>query len=693
MNNEQGTIRLFTFLFLWYTCRHAKIFAVKDRMRSAVNMYKCKYPNLFTPIILGNTFFRNRLFASPTGYQNLNGDGFLNDGAAAYYARKAMGGAASVATFEGIVDGELGRGGDGHICLDKPGIGVGRNISNVAWGIKSYGAVASMELTHAGMFANRSLSFFGAEAQGLAYGPVECEVAGRIIRPMDDDIIARTIRKFGEGAALAKACGFGMVTIHAGHGWLLHQFLSPITNTRTDKWGGRDIENRARLTIEVCKAVRRAVGQGFPIEIRISGSECYDGGFGPDEGIEIAKQLDEYVDLIHVSAGNHEVEEVFAVTHPSMFLEDGCNVYLAAEIKKHVKTHVAAIGALSDPELMEEIIASGKADVVEAARALLCDPDLPNKARAGRECDMRRCMRCLACFSNELTYGAPYCAINPETGRELEMKYDIPPAVRKKVLIAGGGVGGMQAALTCASRGHEVILCEKSPGLGGVLRCEKDVSFKKNLEYYLNQQETDVKKAKIDLRLNTEVTPDYAKKLNPDVIIAALGAAPLKPRINGIDGSNVLPAQDAYSQVDKVGQNVVILGAGLVGVELGLFLLSKGRNVKIVELLDHISDGGNFLHAIGLNVEIKKRGLEIAFNTKAKEITADGVICEASGSEVKYDADSVVYAVGQTPAREEASELGSCAPEFYMLGDCVSPRNITNATSEAFFIARNIGKF
>ena len=656
-------------------------------------MYKCKYPHLFSPIVLGNTMFRNRIFASPTGYQNVNGDGYLNEGAAAYYGRKAMGGAASVATFEGIVDGELGKGGDGHICLDAPAMGVGRNLANVAFGIKSYGAVASLELAHTGMFANRNLSMFGAESKGIAYGPVECEIAGRIIRPMDDEIIERTIRKYAEGAALAKRSGFGMVTVHAGHGWLLHQFLSPLTNTRRDKWGGADIENRARLPIEIFKAIRKAVGPGFPIEVRISGSECYDGGFGIDVGIAIAKQFDGYIDLIHVSAGNHEVDEVFAVTHPSMFLEDGCNVHFAAEIKKHVKTPVAAIGALSDPALMEDIIASGQADVVEAARALLCDPDLPNKARAGRENEVRKCMRCLACFSNELTYGEPYCAINPESGRELEMRYDIPTAVRKRVLIVGGGVGGMQAALTCANRGHQVILCEKNPRLGGVLRCEEGVSFKKKLDYYLNQQESAIMRAGIDLRLNTEVTPDYAADTNADVIIAALGASPVKPAIPGIDNVNVLAAQDAYMELDKVGQNVVILGAGLVGVELGLHLLANGRSVTIVEMLDHISDGGNFLHILGLNVEIKKRGLEIHFNTKAKEITKNGVACDKDGSVVTFSADTVVYAVGQKPARDAAAALGGYAPEFYMLGDCVSPRNITDATSEAFHIARNIGRF
>lgn len=651
----------------------------------------CKYPHLFTPIVLGNTLFRNRIFASPTGYQNLNGDGYLNDGAAAYYERKARGGAASVATFEGIVDGEFGKGGATHICLDTPNID--RGVSRIAYGIKSYGAVASLELQHTGMFANRDLSFFGAAAKGIAYGPVECEVAGRIIRPMDEKIIERTIQKFAAGAALAKRCGFGMVIVHAGHGWLLHQFLSPKTNTRADKWGGPNIENRARLVIAICDAIRKKVGPGFPIEVRISGSECYGGGYDLDEGIAIAKQLDGHVDLIHVSAGNHEVEEVFAVTHPSMFLEDGCNVKYAAEIKKHVKTPVATVGALSDPELMEEIIASGKADVVEAARELLADPDFPNKVRSGNEDKARKCMRCLSCFSSELTNGEPYCAINPESGRELEMKYDIPAAVKKKVLVVGGGVGGMQAALTCAERGHEVILCEKDSRLGGVLRCEEEVAFKNKLDYYLNQQAKAVENSNIDLRLNTKVTPEYAQIINPDVIIAAIGAQPGKPSIPGIDSKNVMSAQEAYTGIDKVGENVVILGAGLVGIELGLHLISKGKKVRVIEMTDHISDGGNFLHILGLKVEINKRGLEIDFNTKTKEIKAESVVCEFADVEKTLKADTVIYAVGQKPLREEAIAMNFCAPEFYQIGDCITPRNITSATSEAFMIARNIGRF
>jgi len=651
-----------------------------------------KYPNLFSPIRLGNTLFRNRIFAAPTGYQNTDTSGEMPQEAAYFYARKAMGGAASVSTGELIVDSEIGRGSIRHCCIDNPNTYMG--LCRVANAITRYGAVATAELQHAGMYANRELSFFGAKARGEAYGPVECEVAGRTILPMDEDMIQATIQKYAQAAATAKRAGFGMILIHGGHGWMLQQWLSPYVNTRTDKWGGAPVENRARLAVEICDAIRREVGPGFPIEFRMSGSECYEGGYGIEEGIAIAKQLEGHVDLIHVSAGSHEVKEVFTVTHPRMFLGEGPNVQYAAEIKKHVKTPVATIGALGDPEMLEEIIASGKADVVEMARSLIADPDLPTKARIGKEDEIRPCMRCLYCFTNEILRGEKYCAINPEVGYESEYKHEFPKApVPKKVLIAGAGIGGMQAAITCAKRGHQVILCEKTDEFGGKIRCEKDVPFKRNLDRYIQlQKRTILKDENIEVRLNTAVTPEYAESVGADVIIAALGTHPLVPRIPGIDRSGVLVSEYAYTHPEEIGQNVIILGAGLVGLELADYLALLGRKVTVVEMQPQINDGGNFLHAEGLMLELENHGVAVHLNTKAVEITGRGVQCETKEGTVFYEADTVIHALGQVPLQEEALALQFCAPEFYMLGDCVAPKTIGNATATAFEIANNIGR-
>jgi 2,4-dienoyl-CoA reductase-like NADH-dependent reductase (Old Yellow Enzyme family)/thioredoxin reductase len=566
------------------------------------------------------------------------------------------------------------------------------SYARVTEAIRRQGAVPVAELSHSGLYANK-----WKNPPGIAYGPVETENCGRQILAMDEEMIARTISKFAGAAAFAKECGFGMVMIHAGHGWLLHQFLSPQLNTRKDKWGGADIENRSRLTVEVCKAVRKAVGPSFPVEIRISGSECYEGGYGIDEGVAYSKQFDGLVDLIHVSAGHHEVEEVYTITHPSLFLPDGANVHLAAEIRKHVNTPVATVGALADPELMEEIIADGRADVVELARGLFADPDLPGKARAGEKENIRPCMRCLACFSALVDKGEFYCAVNPENGREMELRADIPGARPKKVIVAGGGIAGMQAALTCAQRGHDVTLYEKEARLGGTLLCEENVPFKKLLSNYIHYQERQVRAAGVYVRLSEKLTPEKAQEAEADVIIASLGARPFKPPIPGIDNANVMSAEYAYVNPDTVGERPVILGAGLVGIELAIYLSMLGRKVTVIEMLPAINHGGNHMHARSLPVQIKKHDIRIHLNTKASEIGTEGVHCvdltqpEGAGAQL-IPADTVIYAVGQKSLTEEALKFNGSAPEFYQIGDCLSPKSIIAATSAAFEAARNIGR-
>lgn len=662
-----------------------------------------KYPNLFKPIVLAKQLFANRIFSAPTGVSELP----LQD-SLYYYERKAMGGAASVCVGDACPSLDaMSR--PGHINLwDETSRA---NLANIAYAISRHGAVPAIEIIHSG-----NCSYYSYSKGYRPYGPVAGTTPfGQEILEMTEDMILKCIEDFARAAAYAKSCGFGMVTVHGGHGWLLSQFFSK-SNNRKDKWGGSP-ENRARLAVAICDRIHEVCGRDFPVEIRISGSEVFKGGYGIEEGIEQAVFLDGHADLIHVSAGSHEVEEVFTVTHPSMFLEDGVNVKYAAEIKKHVKhTPVATVGALSDPELMEEIIASGQADVVQLARGLICDPDMPVKLQTGREDEVRQCMRCLWCFSHRMKNEKIVCALNPEIGNEIECKYNnYLPSFRKKVLVAGGGISGMQAALACAERGHRVILCEKESRLGGVLLCEEKVPFKQKLGMYLSQQaDLVLRHPKIDVCLNTIVTPKLARELAPDVIFAALGSRPVRPDIPGIDGDNVYEAVEIYYSPEKAGDKVVIIGGGLVGMELAVYLALLGKKCTIIELQPELNDGGNNLQGLALSLEFKKYGIEVSPSTKAVEINNEGVLVEFTGEKPAgssfrfglpayypraesggyfFSCDTVIYATGQEPLWAEAESLSHCTPEFRWLGDCLAPKNIWHATSSAFFAARDIGRY
>ena len=629
--------------------------------------------------------FRNRIFSSPTGTAYMSYQHYSIQETNAYYERKAMGGAASVCVGDSVVCSKHGRFNNAHLALDDPG--ALSSLSRLADSITRHGSVASIELSHSGSHAHASA------AQGnQLYGPMEYVTeAGYQVEAMSEERIFEVVDQFAKAALLAKRSGFGMVTVHGGHGWLLTEFMSPISNKRSDKWGGSP-ENRCRIAVEVCKAIRRAVGPNFPIEMRISGSECNPGGYDIDEGIEIAKQLDGHLDLIHVSAGSHEVWDVFTVTHPDMFLPDGVNVKYAAEIKKHVKTAVATVGALADPELMEEIIASGKAYVVEAARGLIADPDLPLKALTGREKEINKCMRCLWCFSSHMSKGLYACSINPAIGREIENKWTIGPASKKRILIVGGGIGGMQAALTAKERGHDVILFEKTGRLGGVLNCEHAVPFKKPLAEYLKRQERAVKNAGIEIQTNSEITPELAEQLAPDVIIAALGSFAIVPDIPGISGENVFEAEEIYYSPEKAGGRVIILGGGLVGSELAIYLAGLGRKVEIVEMADALGEGGNLLHGLAIRLELARKKVIANLSTTALEINSEGLIGETPEGKKLFEADTVVYAAGQAPRRTEADAFRFSAPEFYQIGDCLTPANIAEATRIAYYVTRNIGR-
>ena len=508
---------------------------------------KRKFPHLCSPIMVGRVTFRNRMFSAPMGGTDITNDGCIGPKSTAFYELRGKGGAGAVTVSECMVHPKTD--GSHAYHLDTTILNSLASATYTADAIRRHGAIASLELSHSGMYAGTYMTDKSKQKSMHQWGADDTVRADGVkVKALTEDMIKEIVEAYGQTAALAKRAGFEMLMIHGGHGWLINQFLSPYFNHRHDAYGG-SLENRCRLAIEVLKSVREAVGEGFPIEFRMSGSELFEGGYDLSEGVKIAQMIEPYVDILHVSAGTYQ--RGFGDTHPSMFKEHGCNVYLAAEIKKHVSVPVATIGGLNDPEQMEEIIASGKADIVYMARALLADPFLPRKVMENKEDQIVKCLRCFTCMAERAMTSTRRCTVNPLIGREIEGCEVHPAPEKKKVLIAGGGPGGLYAAYTAARRGHQVILCEKESEIGGILKSEQAIPFKHEMYELANTYKKLAENAGVEIRVNTEVTPEYAEKENPDVLIIAVGSSPLVPPIKGLDGENVVLVNNYYLEKEK----------------------------------------------------------------------------------------------------------------------------------------------
>lgn len=655
------------------------------------------YPNLFKPLKVKKTTYRNRIFGAPTGLKQVTDLNHLTLKNIDYLKRRAQGGAASVCLGDVIVDETSVVDWNPKIRGDDPKSECG--FFDLAEGIESQGAHASIELLHAGMH-------FHADNR-INYGPSPMidefdQGDGKGIRrheivEMPREIIEQIADSFGRAAFSAKRCGFTSVLLHAGHGWLSAQFLSPILNHRTDEFGG-SLENRARLTMMIIDKIREYCGPNFIIEARISWKEGLTEGYQIDETIEFCKMMEEHgLDMVQVSCGSLHFHDTTILSMPSWFdLKEGHNVEAAAEIKKHLHIPVGTVGAITDPDYMEKWIREGKIDYVVIARALIADPDLPKKIMHGKRDEVRPCLRCLSCITGGY-YNLPmHCSVNPQIGKDSDYKFMPLPAVKKRVLIAGGGPAGMQAAITACERGHEVILCEKEDRLGGLLPTLEKESFKIRIKWYREYMERMISRNKIDVRLNTEVTPELIEELKPDVVIAAVGGHPIIPPIKGIE--KAIQIVDYYKNEPEIGENILVLGGGFAGVECAIGLALEGKKSTIIEMSDALASGPNTpypgtgaMQIDALWTSIKQNNVEVKLNTKCVEITDEGMICEdKDGNQMLLKADKVIAATGIAPNEDVVEKLRDCVIDFECIGDCYQPGLIRTAVRQGYDKAMNL---
>ena len=637
-----------------------------------------KYPHIFSPITIGGVTFKNRIWSAPAGAHLLYGkEGYPNDHVVAYYANKAKGGSANITVSAQNMD----------IYQEYDNVHAHENIfdsenhrfwNQLTDAIHFYGAKASLELL--------GFSYHGRNYKGeLVSYSVNGEEGTQILDRAAMESIASL---YADAAENALKCGFDMLLIHGGHGLILSQMLSPKFNTRTDEFGGC-LENRAKFPMMILDAIRARVGKKLLIEYRISGSEL--GGedcFTPDDCVAFLEMVQDKIDIAHVSAGSFFTDTEH-IMHPNNFLLPGHNTYLAEYVKKSGKIHipVLTLGAYQQPEDIEKALAEGKADLVAMARGTIADAALVNKARKGKEDEIIPCIKCFHCldYRRAAAFG---CSVNPTVGREARLPLLIPPKEEtKRVVVIGGGPAGMEAALTAKKRGHEVILLEKSDRLGGKLNFSRQVPFKRDLCKFMDYLIHMVEKTGVEVRLNTEATVELVESLEPDVVIAAVGAKALVPPIPGVDGANVITAEEAYRKVkagEDIGQKIAVLGGGDVGCETAVYLAQEaGKTVSLVEMTDTLAAASCAIPRTAITKEIETC-VDAHTGSRCTGITKDGITYVDAEGEHSIQADTVVLSAGMVPQKAQAEAFRMIAGEFFPIGDCVKANNVRTAVRTGY---------
>ena len=632
--------------------------------------------HILSPMSIKSMELANRVVMPPMGTNLGNADGTVSAENLAYMKRRAKGEPGLIITEItgvhplGIVSpNQLGAYEDRFI----PGLKKLVDLAHEA------GTKIAMQIHHAG----RESHFLGSQGKALGPSAIPSIVFRTTPREMTLEDIKEAIAAFGSAAARAREAGFDAVEIHSAHGYLLTQFLSTLSNRRTDEYGGPTLKERSRFVFEVIKEVRQKVGPDFPISLRISTEESIRGGYTADDMQTILPDMVRAgADIIHASFGTHGSPA--GITSPPAEYEPGFNAWLAKKVKEVVPVPVIAVGRFNDPAQADEVIARGDADLAAFGRQFLADPDFLIKARAGRTADIRKCIACnQGCIEREiLGEGNIRCSINPETGQETIYPQG-PAAEPKEVWVVGAGPGGLTAAYEAARLGHRVTLFEQEKDLGGQIRFARIPPYKKIYGEWIDWQIDQVKKSKVTIKNGMTVTESLLRENRPGFVILAAGGEKIIPPIPGSDKAFVCDAWQILGGQVKPGKNVLVVGGGLIGMETADFLSEQGSQVTLVEMLKRSPVLKITSHGYMLHTRLRDKNCRLLFNTTLKSIGEGSAEIETDGQGATLSPiDQVVLAVGLKARDELKGPLEALKIPYAVIGDALRPRRIIEAVEE-----------